>query len=555
MPYLAPPAITSQIVGSSSQLGVGRVLVRQLRRLDRWEDALFQAEQLVQSEPLDSNALGLLALCQLRAGRPEDALKTIEKLKTSESFWALLARATLLATWDDDEKAASKLVQKALTLSPDDPDGWWLALQTSQTEGEAKKAIEKLKQLKPKGYPFDEFIGDLDSMGLSLVALNDSRKEFYRRRKQIFLPKSAIIPMIQEQGMLFVVVKIDNKPFKLLFDTGAGNALLADRAPARRLRAKFLSNTVIRGVQGKETARILRPKSVGVGPLRLGPVPLRVAADTPMCDGIFGGALLDDYAVTLDFAQSALVLKKGKKGAGTPGKGAFVLPFRQLYGGNLYVPLRISALATPDAERTFSLETSLWAIVDTGAQTGMVSRRIARTLALGLPDDAVRTVENAMPVGIGNTKSTMKLDIVPRPFSLMGPGGLSHPVTYGIGASPLDDVISTGTGFETGALLGMPFLMRYKKVTFDYPNKRLILEGAPPVPPVTIVSDEKRLSLVAPTTPAGEGKTWVFVTDAGRWTALPALPKGTPTLAPFTLPPGYRALRIDKQSWALTPVR
>ncbi len=549
MPYLAPPAIVSPAPAS------GRALIRELRRADRWEDALIQAELLAASGPLDSNALGLLALCQFRAGRPEDAVKTVEKIKNSENFWALLARATLLATWDDDEKSASKLVQKALTLSPDDPDGWWLMLQTSQTEAEAKRAIEKLKKLKPKGYPFDEFMGDLDAMGRSVVAMNASRAEFSRRRKQIFLPESARIPMIQELGMIFVTVTINGKPFKLLFDTGAGNALLADRAPARKLRAKFLTNTVIRGVQGKESAQVLRPRSVGLGPLRLGPLPLRVAADTPMCDGIFGGALLDDYAVTLDFARSVLVLKKGKKGAGTPGKDAFVLPFRQLYGGNLYVPLRLLAPATPESERTFSLETPLWAIVDTGAQTGMISRRLARILALGLPEDSVRTVENAMSVGIGNTKSMMKLDIVPRPFSLLGPGGLAHPVNYGIGASPLDDVISSGTGLETGALLGMPFLMRYKKVTFDYPNKRLILDGAPPAPPVTIPDDEKRSASKVPVTPAGEGKTWVFVTDAGRWTALGNLPKGVPALAPFAIPPGYRALRIDKLSWALIPAR
>jgi hypothetical protein len=163
-------------------------------------------------------------------------------------------------------------------------------------------------------------------------------------------------------------------------------------------------------------------------------------------------------------------------------------------------------------------------------------------------------MKNNLPVGIGNTKATMTMDLVQRPFTLHGAGGLVHPVRLGIGASPLDEVISPGTSFETGALLGMPFLARYRKATFDYPNRRLILEGAPPADPVTI-PDAPNLAPSRVPGPSEEGRQWVFSSDAG-WAKLPARarPEGVPTTLPIRIAPGYRAYRTGKKDWGLWPM-
>jgi hypothetical protein len=528
----------------------GKLRVRALLRLDRWDEALAEAEALARRTPDDSDANGLLALALLRAGRPEEA-QAAAKRAGEGGFWALLAKATLLSVWDDKDEEAAPLVKKALALRRDEPEGWWLAAQTSQSEAEARTALARLAALRPKGHPFAEFADDLDALARTIGALRDSRRELERRRSQLRFPDTARLPFTQELGMIFVTVTINDVPLKLLFDTGAGGALVVSRSRTRRLGARFLTRTVIRGVQGKEESRMLRPRQVALGPLRFGPLPFREAGEMPVGEGIFGGALLDDYAVTIDFRASELRLKKVKPGAPAPSGGAAVLPFRQLFGGNLYVPLRLSAV--PQDGKGFFLDAPLWSIVDTGAQTGLLSRRVAGALALGLPDEAKRTVQNDLAVGIGSTRASMTMDLVQRPFMLLGAGGLAHPVRFGIGASPLDEVISPGTSFETGALLGMPFLSRHKKVTFDYPNKRLVLEGAPPANPVT-VSSNPALDPSRVPGPLPEGKRWVFSSDAGWAQVTAGTPfRGVPTTLPIRIAPGYRAYKIDRQSWVLWP--
>lgn len=564
LPLVAPAADPSALFTAqrftevAEQATPGKLKIRALLRLDRWEQALAEAEQLVREAPNDADNWGLLALTRLRGGQPEEALKataTARKLGP-ESYWSLMAQATLLSVWDDKDKAANALVKNAVKLRPGEPEGWWLALQTSAVASDARQAILALKHLKPKGHPFDEFSGDYAVLLQTINSLRESRETLEKNKKEIVLPPTARIPIQHSMGMLFVTMTINGVPLKLLFDTGAGSALLVDKNRAPELKATFLTQTVIRGVQGKDTSRMLRPRTVNLGSLKFGPLPLREGPDTPFCDGIMGGALLDDYAVTVNFEHGEMDLKKGK-GFQPTDKQAYVLPFKALFGGNLYVPMRISAAPRPgESTGGFLIDAPFWGIVDTGAQTGIISRRLAAALALCMPEGTVRTMQNDMPMGIGTSKSTMTLDLVQRPFSLIGPGGLNHPVRFGVGASPLDKVVSPGTNFETGALLGMPFLSHYKRVTFDYPNRRLILEGAPSSPPETAEVDGIRDPSRVPNTEPEQGFEWVFYSSAG-WTLIPEGRKaqGTPTTLPFTIAPGYRAIRPpEKPYWILVPV-
>ncbi|MGC4043511.1 MAG: aspartyl protease family protein [Armatimonas sp.] len=562
LPQVAPPTeptalFTAQrFADVAEQAAPGKLKIRALMRLDRWEQAQAEAELLVLQAPNDADSWGLLALTRLRGGQPEAAQKAVETAKKlgATSYWSLLAQATLLTVWDDKDKAANVLVKKAVAQRPNEPEGWWLALQTAETDADARPALVALKRLQPKGHPFDEFAGDYDVLLKSMTAMRESKQTMEHNKRQIVFPPTARIPIQQAMGMVFVTVTINGVPLKLLFDTGAGTGLLVDRNRTPELHATFLTKTVIRGVQGKDESRMLRPNSVALGAVKFGPLPLRESPDTPYCDGIFGGSLLMEYAVTLDFANSEMVLKRGKTFQPTD-KKAYTLPFKQLFGGNLYVPIRLNAPPLGEGQKAgWFVDAPFWAIIDSGAQTGLISRRLASALSLGLPDGMVRTIENNMPVGIGTSKASITMDLVQRPFSLLGPGGLSHPVRFGVGASPLDGVISPGTGFETGALLGMPFLSRYKRVTFDYPNKRLILEGAPPSELATTDTDGIRNPTRVPNSDLPEGKHWIFGSDSG-WLQVSSnfAPKGTPTTLPLTIAPGYRAIRLDKSTWVLVP--
>ena len=572
LPAADPAALFAQnrfadAADAARKSGESQVLIRALLRLDRWDEALGEAEDAARTHPADADLLGLLALAQVRAGRPGDALKSARAARklAPESYFALVSESMLLSQWLDNEKAALPLAQKATRLRPDRPEGWWTLLQALDGPKGAPPVIARLQALRPRGHPFEDFLSDLGTLHATMEALERNRKRLESENGTAF-PDTVRLPITRELGMVFVETEVNGKKVKLLFDTGASNALVLDADVSRLVRPKFLSETIVRGVQGKAASRLLVAEKVSVGAVKLGRVPFREVADTPMCDGIFGGALLDRYAVTLDFGRGELLLRRVKNGkalgdlppireATGPVK-SYAVPFRQ-FSGNLYVPLTL--VAAQAAGPTFSLSSPLWAILDTGAQSGILSQRLAGALASGLPSEQVRTVSSEAPVGVGTTSAKMVMTMVPRPFFLTFEGGLTRPVPYGIGASPLDKVISPGTGFETGALLGMPFYAQYRRVTFDYPNKKLVLETdeteAALVPVAS--ADPKRDPSKAPAEPAGDGKAWVFVTSAGSWVRMSAdsLPKGASAAAPFALPPGYRALKLDKADWVLIPTK
>ena len=544
------------------------IKIRALLRLDRWDEALGEAEDAVRLFPRDADLLGLLALAQFRGGQPDDALKSARgaRLMDSESYFGLLAEATLLSQWQDDDKKALPLARRAAALRPDRPEGWWILLQTLDGPQDAPKVIAALRALHPKGHPFDEQVGDIGAMTDTIAALQRTRRRLTLSRDNR-LPDMARIPMARAMDMIFVDTMVNGRSVRLLFDTGASNALVLDAPIAKKVHPTFLTNTIVRGVQGKEASRLLVARNVSLGPVRLGSLPMREVADTPMCDGIFGGALLERYAVTLDFGRGELLLRrvKGGKAVGTlpPIRGAagpirtYTVPFRRAFGGNLYVPLRL--VAPPSAPDTFSVRSPAWAILDTGAQMGLISQRLAGALGAGLPPESVRSISTSAPVGLGSTSSKIELTLAQRPFSLLLGGGLVHPVAFGIGASPLDRVISPGTGFETGAILGIPFLSRYKRATFDYPNKVLILETdeSPAIAPPDAQGQADPSHV--PSSTVAEGKRWVF---AGKtWALLPVgtTATGVRSAAPFDLAPGYISLRRPgekpgaPESWWLLP--
>lgn len=578
MPFVLPPVAPAALFAqnrfdaaaeAARKSGESQVLIRALLRLDRWDEALGEAEDAVRTRPTDADLLGLLALAQLRAGRPDDALKSARAARklAPESYFALLAESALLSQWLNDDKAALPLAQKATKLRPDRPEGWWTLLHTLNGPKDAPSIIAKLQALKPKGHPFDEQLSDLGALNDTMEALERNRKRLESKSGAVY-PDTARLPITRELGMVFVETDVNGKKVKLLFDTGASNALVLDADVARLVRPKFLSKTIVRGVQGKATSRLLVAERVSIGDVKLGRVPFREVADTPMCDGIFGGGLLDRYAVTLDFGRGELLLRRVKNGkimgnlppirAAVGPVKTYTTPFRQ-FSGNLYVPLTLTA--SPTAEGTFSLAAPLWAILDTGAQMGLISQRLAGALATGLPAEQVRTVTTDAPAGIGTTSAKMTMTMVPRPLFLTLEGGLTQPVPYAIGASPLDKVISPGTNFETGAILGMPFYSSFRRATFDYPNKKLILETDEEKP--ALVPEKKPNAITNPSEVPNvpifarnyiqifySGTGWVQVPDDFPTKHL----HGIPISLPFTIAPSYRAVkREDKAGWVLIP--
>ena len=137
---------------------------------------------------------------------------------------------------------------------------------------------------------------------------------------------------------MLVTVQINGKEFHLLFDTGADSLLLSRKA-AKRLGLMDLAKTYVSGVQGRAAAVRQKADTLALGSVTLHSIPITVSNAMPDdSDGLFGGALLEQYAVTLDFTDNVMIISRG------PGAGHIPLPHTSvataplpLFDGHLFV--------------------------------------------------------------------------------------------------------------------------------------------------------------------------------------------------------------------------
>ena len=478
-------AYQKQIANGSSTI-VNRIgLVRSLIRLDKWEEALQQAHDLVLAYPRSADAHGLLALTLIRAGRPSKAaIEDSAALSLStDSYWALVAEGRL-QIWNGEETAAHATLIRAANIHPSWPEAWYYIVDTAGSEDSIQPSdfvdLASYLSLSPKGHPNNLAMQVLPSrMPLFRALLNHTPFKALNpiTESQMIAAdnggkvETIEIP-IQRQGNYVVISPaISGKKVRLLFDTGGGSDITLDKSILNKMNMRPITRSVIFGVSGKEPTDLYIFPTMELGGQEFGSIPVESVSSTPGdFDGIFGVSAFDSYLLTIDYSNNLLTISRGKNAIAPPprpGDYNVSLPFHYL-DGDILVPAVLAG-------------NPVWALVDTGADApALLSLRLARQVAAGMKPNSYKEMNINARLGIGATQTQQKIIMFTRTIPLALSDGnkssLKWDIEPALGADLLDTQISPAEDFEIGGLLGNGFAASAKRITFDYPHKLLTLE-------------------------------------------------------------------------------
>lgn len=462
-------------------------LVRTLLRMDRWPEAVAEAQQAAQELPASADAHGLLSLALIRAGWAagcEDEAKKSLALDARD-YWGLVAEGRL-ADWGGRRAEAQRLCRQATALRPDLPDAWGNLLGMLDP---ARDAVEMASvaaayvKLAPHGQPHEKGVEDARNFLANTAAYERAfggQHAFLRPPPLPTTPGAGGDPGTEDVttfpvsivGNYFVLpVTIDGVRYRLLFDTGGGGGITLNRRAAGKLKLTPLAHSFLRGVNGRESSETLRAESMTVGAWTYRAIRIETtSAVFAGCDGILGGNVFRDSRVTLDAKASAVTLaRRAAGGAPTarPGNRSIVIPLH-FYHGDLFAAV-------------FLNQVPVWALTDTGASDTLLSLRLAADQLKTVPAGDSRRGSVRERHGVGD--SDRNTDFIASPdestLTLSQDPPVSVPLPT-VGATDMDREVSTSMDFEVGLFLGMSSLLYAERLTFDYPRHQLTFEFVDP---------------------------------------------------------------------------
>ena len=454
-------------------------LIQSLLRLDQWQDALKAAQAAVTIDPKSADARGFLALAEIRAGDLEQAETDAKSALAldKDNYWGLVV-AGRIAAWDGHNEDGYTLFKSATVLHSERPDAWLGLIQTQNdsTTNEEDLAVDNhYLALKPQGQPFDfttPYIQNRVTNETGFWRSFDADKPFHLDQADEKQLSSVSIFPIQRQGdFVLVSVGINGQPFHLLFDTGAGDLLLSRKA-AKRLHLPDLAKTYVSGVQGRAPAVMQRADTLTLGSETMHSIPITVSGSMPDDnDGLFGGGLLENYAVTLDFDNNTMTVARGPNARHVPLPHTSIATAPlHLFGSHLFVA-------------THTQKRRIWAMLDSGAYTDVFALELTQELSKNTNRDFWEEGSYDDRSGIGSSSMVVQTCDTPQKLSITFDGS-SPPATLTqdgiIGRSFLDHQISPSYDFEIGMMLGIPLLSQHSRVTIDYPHRLLTFEDPMP---------------------------------------------------------------------------
>jgi len=458
-------------------------LLRTLLRLDDWTHALLAGESAAKQVPANADLDGIMSVAEMRAGDIDAATAWSAKATAvdAHSFWALIA-AGGLNLWDNKQPQARALFEEAAERYPDEPDGSGGVMATydqqSQFGPEYLQALKEFVRLNPKGLPFD----------LTIDQCRDQLRDYdaywsyftthppLAREPGGSAPASTTVPFDLASGWVVVPVTIDGQTFHMVFDSGAAGIVLS-KGSAARLKLPVLGHEAQLGVQGQETFNCLRAGKMTVGGFTFDTIPILASESTSgFGDGILGAGALDRYVISIDYESKTLTLsdKTPDPAASAVQAQTLTVPFHYLTG-LIIVPARVGKQPSASDRR-------VWGVLDTGSEYSLLSLRMARIQAAGLPKSDVAEQTVTQKVGVGESSRGIKFIALRQPLYL-GTGSTKRqvggifPIT--LGASPLDQILSPGLGLQVDALLGEPFATLCRKITIDYPDDTVSIVSEP----------------------------------------------------------------------------
>ncbi len=272
----------------------------------------------------------------------------------------------------------------------------------------------------------------------------------------------AALPFRIVNGQLLVTVLMNGVEVELVLDSGAtASYITAGTAKRLGLEELGIGSVVSAGNDVSEYGLAVLDE-LTLGPVTLtdqlfvmGDSSLLLALAAPHLDGLLGYDLLARLPVRFDFTAKLLELLPPDEEP-VIAEGAIVLP--------LELPGRLPVL-TGELNGVPDLRLAL----DSGAAVEMLvlprsSNRLMSAAGLSPTDGVLMSF-----AGLGGAMSTLMF----RDSELLLAG---YPVTVGRVFYALGDADGPLSIIDADALLGLPFLLNFSRITFDYPRERLILE-------------------------------------------------------------------------------
>ena len=463
-------------------------LIETLMRLDSWQQALVQAQTAVRDAPQNADAHGLLALALLRAGQPIGAERETGRALEldANNYWGQVARGRLYL-WNGQKAQAHDVLRQTALLRPQTPDAWFYLVDSFEDDvtEELLRDIDTYAALKPKGHPHDLAMESLPALRAYLNYFSSdapyhadkpvSEADLKQADAGNAPPVTFSTPFEWSGNYVVMPVVLNAQPMRVLFDTGGGFSIALNKKAAAKLKLKPLGQSFVRGVSGREASTEAKADTMTVGSETFRAIPIdALTGDVGEEDGVFGVSNFDHYAVTVDFNAKLLTLARGKTAfapAPKPENRAVTLPFHDL-GGDIIIPVTIEGQ-------------NVWALVDTGADAEVIlSLDLAREVAGKRKRESWLTQTVKDRLGLGNTIKKQNLLVFRDPVDVQlgeigGKPFVSH-IQPAFGADLIDTQVNPASMFQVSAIVGINFMNKAARVTFDYPHHLLTLEYAPP---------------------------------------------------------------------------
>ncbi len=462
-------------------------LVLCLSRLDEWQQALDYATKAAALAPQNADAHGLLAFELLRAGQPAGAEREAASSLAldPQNYWGLITQGRL-ALWNGQKRQAREILRRAAQSRPDAPDAWFYLVDAFEDDvtPELLADIDAYIALKPTGHPHAMALEALPALRSYLnYFVPESPYTAFAPTSEAQLKAADIsdappvtfrVPFERSGDYVTLPTLVDGHKLRLLFDTGGGFSIALNKTASKKLNLKPLGQSIVRGVSGKEASTEARADTMTFGGETFRAIPIDIlTGDVGAEDGVFGVSNFDHYAVTIDFAEKNIVLARGKNAAAPaplPGRQTLTLPFHDL-GGDIIVPITIEGR-------------DIWALVDTGADGDLIlSLDTARGVAARRKRSAWDTRVITDRLGLGSSVKKQNILFFRDPVAVQVGELAGKPFVTRIqpayGADLIDTQVNPAAMFQVGAILGINFLNKAARVTFDYPHHLLTLEYAP----------------------------------------------------------------------------
>lgn len=441
-----------------------------LMKLGRYDLAYEQAGQAVTIDPLNARAHSMLGTSLLRSG---DFPTSIEEFRTAltnnprEPF--AIAGMSEVDFYENRSQDAFNKIKLASFLEPMEPE-FYLQLARAASRLElyvvAADAYERFLRVAP--------FTETDKRDRIKGLIQFFRYLGTTRLHRVSGPEATTIPFTLFKNRPYVDVMINRKgPFRLVVDSGAGISVVSFEA------AKNLGLTAVakggraRAVGGAGSFPIIYGflDSLKLGDAEINSVPVyfrsmptdKEAPDAIPADGYLGLSVLNQFILTLDYANSTMTMERFNAGAAKEKENSAAPPpaledrsieLRSTSNGLL------SAVTSIDDDRR-----PLNFILDTGASLSVVSQSLIKRFQWQdkiLPNRTMRVLGAG---GVVESAAVLYAQVL-RIAHLRKPNVILPVLDF----APLNET----SGFEQMGILGGDFL-KHCKVRIDFSRARLTL--------------------------------------------------------------------------------